>query len=159
MLQCVAQRRSQVAKRWLLVLCCVFGISTLGCGDGRGVRLPVSGQVLVDGKPLKHGSITFMPIVQGEEKSRPGGSSLDSEGRFKVTSFTLHDGLLAGDYEVFVLAVEPINETSQRWHAPSKYSNAKTSGLKLSVTEETDSANFDLSWKGEDPSEPYVEKF
>lgn len=142
----------------LILLFLFVGTSLVGCGDGRGARYPVSGQVLIDGQPVKHGSITFMPLAKGDGY-RAGGGSLDAEGRFQVTSFTPYDGLLSGKYEVFVSAIEPINVSSQRWHAPQKYSKAKTSGLTLEVTEETESADFKLSWEGEDPSEPYVEKF
>ena len=41
-----------------------------GCGDGRGVRIPISGVVTVDGQPLQHGSVTFNPIKGAEQKEK-----------------------------------------------------------------------------------------
>ena len=131
-----------------------------GCGDGRGVRIPISGVVTVDGQPLQHGSVTFNPIKGAEqkEKQRAGGGSLNAEGKFQVSSFTANDGLMVGKYEVSVLALEPLGPNSQKWHAPQKYSNFKTSGLTYEITPETESIEFKLTWEGEDPSEPYVEE-
>ena len=130
----------------------------LGCGDGRETRVPVSGMVTVDGEPLKYGSITFMPVKTPGAASRPGGGSLE-DGRFSVSSYTANDGLLKGKYEAMVNAIEPIGDTAQRWHAPKKYANMKTSGLTVDVSGPIEDLKFDLSWEGEKHSKPFVEKF
>ena len=36
-------------------------VMLVGCDDGRPQRLKVSGQVLIDGKPLTHGYVRFVP--------------------------------------------------------------------------------------------------
>ena len=58
-----------------------------------------------------------------------------------------------------VLAIEPINNTSQRWYAPKKYAAIKTSGLTAEITRGKTEVNFELSWDGSEHSEPFVEKF
>ena len=122
-----------VLKPLLVVL---FAASLLvvmtGCSDGRGNRIPVVGIVTIDGDPLKFGSVTFMPETHGDGL-RAGGGSLDSEGRFSISSYTPGDGLLIGSYNVQVRAVEPIDSSSQRWHAPRKYAKTNTSNLKAEI--------------------------
>lgn len=48
-----------------------------GCGDGRPERVPISGQVLLDGQPLTYGYVRFVP-----EGARASGGGLDENGRF-----------------------------------------------------------------------------
>ena len=153
---CLADYRSAFWTSGILVVAILLAA---GCGDGRDTRLPVGGIVTVDGEPLKFGDISFLPIEGGDKATRPGGGRLGEDGSYQVTSYTLNDGLLKGKYKVRVLAIEPIGETSQRWHAPEKYSKAETSGLTVEILEETKELNFDLSWKGEKRNKPYVEKF
>ena len=145
-------------RNWFrLTMLLVFSIALLsGCGDGRAKRVSVSGTVTIDGTPLAFGTVTFMP---DSTASRAGGGSLDKNGVFQVSSFTPNDGLMPGKYSVMILAIEPINQTSQRWHAPKKYSVTKTSGLTCEINEAIDDLNFELSWEDEDPSEPFVEEF
>ena len=142
----------------MLVLAASLLQFSSGCGDGRGARVPVSGVVTIDGEPLQHGSITFMPIKIPGSVTRAGGASL-KDGRFSVSSYTPNDGLLPGKYEVIVNATEAMGETAQRWHAPKKYGNTKTSGLTAEVTKDMEELKFELSWEGEKQSKPFVEKF
>ncbi|QDT00957.1 hypothetical protein HG15A2_42990 [Adhaeretor mobilis] len=58
-----SRRREGVALAVVLTL----GLLS-GCGDGRPERVAVSGVVLIDGKPLTHGSVLFVP-----GQGRPGG--------------------------------------------------------------------------------------
>ena len=142
-----------------VVISSVIFLSLSGCGDGRARRVPVAGTVTIDGQPLSHGSVTFMPLATTGE-SRAGGGSLNENGEFALSSYTPNDGLLAGKYQVMVLAIEPINETSQRWHAPQKYSGFKSSGLNFDITEAVSDLKIELTWEDDDDhSAPYVEKF
>ena len=141
----------------LVFAACLSLFVLAGCGDGRGVRVPVSGAVTVDGAPLAFGSILFEPLAGGDN-NRPGGGALESDGTFRVSAYTAFDGLPPGSYRVAITGTEHISDTSQRWHAPRKYSQPATSGLTAEIEEATDQLNFDLSWEGEKHSEPFVEK-
>lgn len=151
--------------RCFLPLILAFAMLQLlvGCSDRRGERVPVSGTITIDGKPLKLGSIMFKPIATPDAATqaitRAGSASLGEDGRFSVSSYTPNDGLLLGKYEVVVSAVEPLGDTAQRRHAPRKYSNTNTSGLTLDVSEAMEDVTFKLSWEGEKHTKPWVEKF
>src|SRR5690242_13923202 len=53
-----------------------------GCSDGRPARVPISGQVLIDGQPLKFGVVKFIP-----DNGRPSSGNLDENGRFTLHCF------------------------------------------------------------------------
>src|SRR3989304_8775852 len=80
-----------------------LGMSTVGCSDGRPDRVPVSGEVLIDGAPVTHGSIMFIPMG-----GRPAGGSIDSQGRFALSCYERKDGATTGVYRVKITAIEPI---------------------------------------------------
>jgi hypothetical protein len=115
-----------------------------GCGDGRPTRVPVSGSVLIDGKPLTVGSVRFVP-----EGARPSAGNLDGEGRFKLTCYDGEDGAVLGTHRVQISASEIIGGEKVVWHAPRKYADFRSSGITVNVTEPTDSMVIELSWAGE----------
>jgi hypothetical protein len=131
-----------------LVGCVVLSLA--GCADGLPERVPVSGTVFIDGKPLTKGSIMVIP--DGE---RAAGGSIGPDGRFQLTSYELNDGVVTGTHRVTVQATEHIGERDTRWLTPKKYGDAATSGLSITVTEPTDDLKIELSWDGKGP---YVEK-
>jgi hypothetical protein len=120
-----------------------------GCGDGRPSRVPISGQVLIDGQPLKHGFVTFVPTG-----ARASVGKLDDQGRFTLGCFEQADGAVVGLHRVQVAAGELLSETRTRWHAPKKYADFKTSGLEKEVSESTDTLQIELTWDG---GKPFVE--
>ena len=150
----------RLTRQHLLGVALLTSFMVVGCSDGKGVRVPVSGLVTVDGEVLRHGSVRFNPVATGadSENTRAGGGALDENGRFQVSCYTAFDGLPPGTYDVSITATEPINDTSQRWHAPKKYSKTDTAGLQIEITETTDACDFDLTWDGNSPSKPYVER-
>jgi hypothetical protein len=142
-------RKLLVLKSMLAALavltCCA------GCGDGLPRRVPVSGKVLIDGRPLKFGFVRFIP-----SGARPSGGKLDAEGRFTLTCFEGNDGAVPGKHRVEVAASETLSATKVRWHAPKKYNDFGTSGLEQEITEPTDSVVIALSWQGGKPFEETV---
>ncbi len=114
-----------------------------GCGDHRPTRVPVSGQVLIDGKPLDYGFVRFTPL-----DSRAATGALDKEGRFKLTCFEPNDGAVTGHHIVTVMGQEPIGETILKWHAPKKYADPSTSGLTQEIAGPTDNIVINLTWDG-----------
>lgn len=123
-----------------------------GCSDGRPARVPVSGQVLIDGQPLTRGYVMFAPA-----NSRPSAGQLDAEGRFRLTCYEPGDGAVMGHHKVAVISKEPINDETVRWHAPKKYADASSSGLEQEITGPTDSIKIEITWGG--VKGPIVERF
>lgn len=137
----------RVARR--LTALAVVGMLS-GCSDGRPTRVPVAGQVLIDGKPLTYGYVKF--VKQG---SRPAGGYVDEQGRFKLSCYTRDDGAIPGVYQVEVNAGESLSSTQRKWHAPKKYARYDASGLTQEITEPTDAVVINLSWDG---GKPFTER-
>jgi len=136
-----------VKPRFLAIVVAIAAVSmSTGCSDGRPERLPVSGQVLIDGKPLGFGFIRFVPTG-----ARPSMSQIDEQGRFTLGCYAKDDGIIPGVHQVEVDAAESISSTQKRWHAPKKYSRYNTSGLTQEITEPTDSLVINLTWGGGKP--------
>jgi hypothetical protein len=121
-------------------------VPAAGCGDGRPARFPVSGTVLIDGKPLDYGFIRLLP-----EGARPATSDISPDGRFTLKTFETGDGVVPGTHPVVVLGAEVLSSTQQRWHAPKKYADPNTSGLTATIDGPTDSLVIKLSWEGRKP--------
>jgi hypothetical protein len=134
----------------LCTFAAVIAAALAGCGDGRPTRVPVSGMVLIDGKPLAYGSIMFI-----NDTTRPAGSGIDADGRFTLSCYEAADGAIKGKHRVKITAAQPYGENAVRWLAPKKYANEKTSGLEAEVTEATNEMTFKLSWDGK---KPFVER-
>jgi len=124
-------------------------VVTVGCGDARPKRVPVSGHVLIDGKPLTFGFIRLVP-----ENGRPATGEIGPDGRFTLTTFEPGDGAVLGTHPVTIFALEQLSSTRQKWHAPKKYTDPKTSGLTATVDRPTDSLRIKLSWEG---GKPFIE--
>lgn len=139
-------RRICRSTLWLAAICFV----ATGCGDGRPARVPVAGQVLIDGKPLTRGYIRFVPA-----EGRPSTGNLDADGRFTLTCFETGDGALVGTHRVEVNGQQAIDDRQMKWHAPKKYATVTTSGLTQQIESPTDSLQINLSWDG--TPGPFVE--
>jgi len=82
-----------IRTRYVLLLLC-FALA-LGCGGNRG-RVPVTGTVLFDGKPLESGKITF-----GGEQGAAGVGEIVG-GSFALSENANQDGVLPGKYDVLI---------------------------------------------------------
>jgi hypothetical protein len=125
-------------------------LAICGCGRGGPAIVPVSGQVLIDGKPLSKGNIRFV-----SETVRPASAMLDADGRFRLSCFDPDDGAIVANYRVAVTGTESVDDHTVLWHAPKKYADENLSGLSADITEPTDSLKFELTWSG---AKPFVER-
>ena len=125
-------------------------ISCIGCGDGRPDRVPVAGQVLIDGQPLKYGFVQFLPA-----SGRMSSGRLDANGRFTLGCYTRDDGALLGQHRVAVQGGEYRNDLETYWHAPKRYCDVNSSGLTQEISGPSDNLEILLSWDGKGP---YLEK-
>jgi hypothetical protein len=78
-------------------LCAAALAACVGCGT----RLqPAGGKVLVDGKPVKGGTIMFYPVNKG----RPASARILEDGSFALSYERPDDGLPVGDYKVVIVS-------------------------------------------------------
>lgn len=127
----------------LLSVTALILLISAGCDD-RPKRVPVSGIVLVDGKPLTKGSVTFVPAGQ-----RPSAAKVDADGKFTLQCYDGGDGTVLGTHRVQVSGSEILQGGKVKWHAPNKYSDFRRSGLTVEVTEPVDDLVIELTWDGE----------
>jgi hypothetical protein len=137
--------KSLAAAACGLVLLSMF---LVGC-DGRPKRVPLSGRVLIDGKPLTTGFVRLYP-----ENGRSASSEIDANGRFTLTTFDTNDGCILGKHPLTVTSSQQKSANSVLWLAPKKYSQVSTSGLILDVTGANENAEINLTWDG---GKPYIE--
>jgi hypothetical protein len=117
-----------------------------GCGDGRPKRVPVSGRVLIDGRPLEVGSVCLYPADH-----RMAMANIQGDGHFMLSTYELGDGCVTGRHPVSVNASKLINQQTMRWFAPKKYAGADTSGLEYEITGPTEDLQIQLTWGGGKP--------
>lgn len=78
----------------------LFAAALLACA-GCGTRLqPAGGKVLVDGVPVREGTVMFYPVGGG----RPATARIVEDGSFTLSYERPGDGLPAGEYKVAVVA-------------------------------------------------------
>jgi hypothetical protein len=130
----------------------LLSVAVAGCDDGRPRRVPVSGQVLIDGRPLQVGAIRFSP-----DDGRPATGELDGQGRFSLSTFERGDGCVLGTHRVAVISVEELNSTTRRWNTPMAYAAPSNSGLTQTIDGPTDSLLIELTWGTE--KGPIIERF
>lgn len=139
---------------WQVVLCLV---AVGGCGrDARLPELvPLEGQVTLDGQPLSHGSVTFLP--SGDTKGRGGAAITDENGRYELEEQDGTLGVVVGSYRVVVSKlVNPDGsdftgedlgpmDTSARELLPAKYSDLSQSELTAEVPPGGGNIDFQLT--------------
>jgi hypothetical protein len=144
--------RTKEFRLSIAIALCASGLAmTAGC-EKNPDRVAISGQVLIDGQPLRYGQVRFVP--QG---GRPSDAELDENGRFTLTSFKPGDGAALGVHRIAVFANEQLDGTRTKWHAPKKYSYYESSGLTREITGPADDVLIELTWKGDEHGKPFIE--
>jgi hypothetical protein len=131
-------------RSYCVALSLVFLLA--GC-DSRPRRVPVSGQVLIDGQPVTAGSIQVVP-----DDARPAQGTIDEQGHFTLTTYEQGDGCVPGTHRVAVSATEMIGGDQVRYLVPQKYADFSSSGLTVTIDGPTDDLRIELSWEGERPT-------
>lgn len=129
----------------LLIAVSLTMVAMIGCDD-RPTRVLIAGQVLIDGQPLTHGNIRFIP-----KKARPSMADIDDTGHFQLSCFEGGDGAVLGVHQIEVSAGERVSETKVHWYAPKKYAHAATSGLTETISQPNEAVVINLTWDGGKP--------
>ena len=118
-----------------------------GCSGGTERMSPVSGKVLVEGEPLKLGSVTFRPDAskQNESLHHPTGD-IDAEGNYELYS-SGSKGAPLGWYKVLVFAdgnPSPAPGSPSQWLHNEKYTAETTTDLSIEVVQQPAPGQYDL---------------
>ena len=125
----------------------VLALSLAGCSFGPN-RVPVSGQVLIDGEPLTTGTVMVAP-----SGDRAAFGEIDANGRFVLTTEEEGDGCVTGTHRVTVTATEILNANETRLLVPGIYSDLAASDLTVTIEGPTEDLLIELTWdKGEPKS-------
>lgn len=128
--------------RWAAV---ALAVSVMGCDSGQE-RVPVSGRVLIDGQPLKTGTVMVAP-----SNDRAAFGEIDSEGRFTLTTEKEGDGCVVGSHRATVTATEILNPNETRLLIPFRYSDLSASTLTVTIEGPTEDLLIELLWEGDRP--------
>ena len=143
----------------------VVAVLLSGCGSGLPATAPVSGLMLLDGKPVAKASVVFIPKGGG----RTGTGETDENGRFTLTTFETDDGALVGMHsvcvtkrEITVLGYAPTDnpqdgtstaimrlKTQERFDVPKQYAAPQTSGIEVDVKEAMEPLRIELTARAE----------
>lgn len=137
-----------------LLLLSILFVSLAGCGKSAPERVLVSGQVLIDDKPLTMGFVRILP-----DNARPSTGQIDANGRFTLEAKKDTPGVPLGEHPVEIIAIEVLNAGSQRRHVPPIYEDHAASKLKVKIDGPTENLVIKLTWEGSGKKGPFVESF
>jgi hypothetical protein len=109
-----------------------------GCSRGPKI-VPVQGKVLLNGEPLKFGSVMFQPAA-----GQPARAEIQPDGSFRLTTNTMHDGGTVGHNRVRVTCYEAQRPNAAagggelplgRSLIPKHYGDIHTSNLTVNVVD------------------------
>lgn len=129
-------------------------LSLWGCRP-QNQMVPVSGQVLYNGKPLEFGTVMLQP-----ERGQPAVGAIQPGGAFSLTTYKDGDGAVVGKHRVRITCYESQRSTALpknseiislgRALIPAKYANYATSGLEAEISaERNEPLIFRLSSSGD----------
>jgi hypothetical protein len=126
---------------WVGVLVAA-GASLSGCGgNDRPKTIPISGRVTIDGNaPGEGGKLFFTPTAAAAGYSlRPASGSFNSEGNYRVMSWTPDDGLVPGHYTVSVVPSQPAKTS-----IPTRYHESSGSGLEVDIPSDQGAIEYNI---------------
>lgn len=124
----------------------LIALTLVGCGGSDTIQ--IKGKVLLDGKPLKEGQVTFVPDNDKGTEGQLAVGTISESGEFSLY-VGAQEGVKAGHYKVAVNCKFQLDEGSsesgdesgggkskkQRCPIPRKYFDISTSGLTQEVKE------------------------
>lgn len=143
-------------RHWLLWLTAIVALCCSSCGYGKRFY-PVTGKVLVDGKPAEGLTVVFHPATETEPPLQPT-AIVGSDGSFTLQSWLVEErelkqGAPAGEYRVSCVWYPPdVEKYLANAVLPDRlegrYGDRNTSGLTAVVKESpTELPPFELKLK------------
>lgn len=128
--------------KWSLLA--VWGLSTVsGCGTGSEIGT-VAGVVTLDGQPLPHATVEFVPAEGFSERSSYDGST-DESGRYELFYSADRKGAPPGDYTVHISLPSSDDDTTIR---PARLPAAYNVRSELTATVKPGENRFDWALNG-----------
>lgn len=102
---------------------------------------PVTGTVIVDGKPVEGANVKLTPIDEiGSPDALTANGMTTGDGTFKLSTYVQGDGAPAGEYAVTIYWLEPPKPPRSKDPGPDrlrrKYADPAKSAWKVEVHEE-----------------------
>ena len=111
----------------------------------------VDGKLTIDGKEMTGVTVTFHSFNENTEKYNSIADGMtDAKGYFQLSTYGRFDGCPAGEYVVTVVKTGKgyyTDETPEKNLLPEKYTNAKTSPLKVTIKEGTNDVKLEVTTK------------
>lgn len=125
-----------------------LSVALSGCGAQQDELIPVSGKVLLGGKPLHRGVLVLSPdTAKGNTTLHEPRGELDAQGNYTLNT-SGREGAPAGWYKVAVIATkeEPRKGPGPppEWLAPPRYVDPATSHLAIEVKKGAPPGSYDL---------------
>ncbi len=131
----------------------IFVFNAVACNSQTRIpTFPVSGKVLVNGKPAPDLFVYFHPTPKKNDQSFTPYAQTDENGDFKLNTFTSGDGVPAGDFLVVFEWREKSGTFKNQFNGPDrlegKYSKPETSTFKVTITNQSTTLDpFELKTK------------
>ena len=107
----------------------------------------VNGKVTYKGKPVPHGTVTFIPEAGG-----PPATGEIKDGAFSMTTYVRGDGAILGKHKVVIVAMEDMKDRLPEDRTPlpppivpAKFTSPATTPLTTVVKDKENTPVFDLT--------------
>lgn len=114
---------------WVLATCLSAAVLASGC-ERPSLLVPVTGRVLLDGRPLPSGVVQFQPAA-----GQAASGQIAEDGSFILSRNARGDGVPPGTYRVAVISYDPTATTDavENLRVPVKYTRFGSSGIEFTV--------------------------
>lgn len=110
-----------------------------GCRDAPPATYPVTGRLTIRGQPAAEADLRFFEIPGGAPGMARPYATTDQDGRFTVSTYGMHDGAPAGEYQVsiswkgFLRGISSDQRDAMPEVLPPRFGDAATSGIRVQI--------------------------
>jgi hypothetical protein len=142
---------SMYSRRWLFSVV-LFALA--GCSREEPT-FSVEGKVLIDGQPLKVGTVIFTPdAARGNTSMHEPRGKIDENGVYRLSLTKGHPGATRGWYKIS-LSAQQLKDPKDRYSyvslIPTRYTRPDTSGLEREVVNKPAPGAYDIELSSREP--------